>query len=279
MSKTLGEAIQAFQQAVQQQSQTPRLDAEVLMSHLLDKPRSFCWAHPEWPLTDSHLQQWSQWTKQRLQGVPVAYLTGHHEFWGMRMRVNRHTLIPRPDSEALVETVLALPLPDREVVCAEVGVGSGALLCALASERPQWCFQAVDICPHALEVAKQNASQWSSVPVAWAEADACAAWQPHSIDVLYSNPPYIANTDACLGQDGVCQEPRLALVAEQQAPQVLRASGWLVLEHGSTQGPKVRAEMSANGFSEVCSHMDLAGFERVSMGQWCPAINPQEGCG
>ena len=146
MIMTLGEATQAFQQAVQQRSRTPRLDAEVLMAHLLGKPRSFCWAHPEWPLSEAHQQQWSQWTHLRMQGVPVAYLTGYHEFWGMRMRVNRHTLIPRPDSEALVEAVLALPLPDREVVCAEVGVGSGALLCALAVERPKWRFHAVDVC-------------------------------------------------------------------------------------------------------------------------------------
>lgn len=254
-----------------------RIDAEVLLGHAIARDRTFLYTWPERVLSDAEQRRFDDLLSQRLQGRPVAYLTGSREFWSLPLRVEASTLIPRHDTETLVHAALALPLPPDAVVL-DAGTGTGAIALALGSERPQWQLHASDKQWGAASLALRNA-----VAVAIRTHIICADWlaafADGSFDLIVSNPPYIAPDDPHLAQGDVRFEPRSALVAGEDgiadlraliidARRVLKRAGWLVLEHGCQQAAAVRELLSQHGYSAIASHCDIGGNERVTLGQF-----------
>lgn len=249
-----------------------RLDAEVLLSALSGLGRAQLIAFGERPV-DALTSAMVEVGLERLAaGEPLAYITGTKEFWSLPLVVTRDVLIPRPDTELLVERCLAL-LPEAPQQVADLGTGSGAIALALARERPAWRIVATDASAAALEVAAVNRQRLNLGNVELRAGHWCAALPDSGFDAILSNPPYIAEDDAALAALG--HEPRGALVAGEQgfadllqiagsARARLRPGGALLLEHGSTQAPRLREALVAMGFVRVASLRDLAGHERVT---------------
>ena len=255
-----------------------RRDAEILLCHSLSKPRSWLYAWPEAEVAAPGVQSYAALLAQRAEGVPVAYLTGRRDFWSLQLSVNEHTLIPRPETETLVEWALELPVPGAALV-ADLGTGSGAIALALASERPGWQVTAVDSSAAALEVARANARTADLARVRFQQSDWYQALSGSHFHLLLSNPPYVDGLDPHLQQGDVRFEPRSALVAGQDgladlaklvdgAPPHLLSDGWLLLEHGFKQGAAVRRLLLEAGFDAVSTRKDLAGLERITGGCW-----------
>ena len=255
-----------------------RRDAEILLCHCLSKPRSWLYAWPEAEVAAAGAQAYAALLAQRGEGVPVAYLTGQRDFWSLQLSVNEHTLIPRPETETLVEWALELPLPGAALV-ADLGTGSGAIALALASERPGWQVTAVDSSAAALEVARANAKTADLATVRFQQSDWYQTLSGSLFHLLLSNPPYVDGLDPHLRQGDVRFEPRSALVAGQDgladlarlvdgAAQHLLSDGWLLLEHGFEQGAAVRRLLLEAGFDAVSTREDLAGLERITGGCW-----------
>jgi release factor glutamine methyltransferase len=260
------------------QSESARLDAELLLGKVLGKSRSYLLTWPERGVNAAQQQQFEQFISAREQGQPVAYLLGEREFWSLPLAVDNSTLIPRPDTEHLVEAALALDLPE----CAQVidlGCGSGAIALALKSERPQWQVLALERDARAVALAQRNAQRLQlDVTVIQSDWFSALTLQPQ-FHAVVSNPPYIDAADPHLQQGDVRFEPRSALVAAQQgladlaqlisqAPHYLRSGGWLLLEHGWQQGQAVRALFQQRGYTQVSSQRDYAKLERITLGQW-----------
>lgn len=207
----------------------------------------------------------------------MAYLIGQREFWSLPLQVNNSTLIPRPDTEVLVETALQLSLPPAARVL-DLGTGTGAIALALKSSQPQWQVTAVDRERAAVTLAQHNANSLK-LAVAVIQSDWFAALPEQQFDLIVSNPPYIDGDDPHLQQGDVRFEPTTALVAAQQgladlfhiidtAPLFLAPAGWLVLEHGWQQGAAVRSQLTRQGYQQVTTVCDYANLERVTIGQW-----------
>jgi len=214
---------------------------------------------------------------QRAAGVPVAYLLGRREFWSLEFVVSPAVLVPRPETELLVQRLLQLVTAPAAQV-ADLGTGSGAIAIALATERPDWHVTGTDASPEALVVARENGTRLAGGRVEWALGNWYAAVEGRRFDALGSNPPYIAEHDPVLESDGLRHEPRSALTPGgdgtsafhtliNEAPRHLHPGGWLALEHGNTQGETLRSMLVARGFTHVTSHRDLAGHERVTEGK------------
>jgi release factor glutamine methyltransferase len=254
-----------------------RLEAELLLCHCLDRSRSYLYAWPEHSLSESSLDSFRGLLRARREGYPLAYLTGRREFWSLELEVDDATLIPRPETETLVEWALALELPvDARV--ADWGTGSGAIALALASERPHWSLLASDRSISALRVTARNCERLGACHVALMQADWGAALAPESLMLIVSNPPYIAAGDTYLDQGDIRFEPETALMAGRdgldairrivpEAMICLRPGGWLLLEHGYEQGMAVRELLVAAGLAGVTTRPDLAGHERVTGGR------------
>jgi release factor glutamine methyltransferase len=256
-------------------SPSPDLDAQVLLCHVLARPRSYLFTWPERELEAHQQQSFLALLARREQGEPVAHLTGEREFFGRNFSVTPDTLIPRPDTETLVELALKLgPAGPARVV--DLGTGTGAIGVTLALERPQWQVTLTDLSAAALSVAGGNARQLGAQVTlqqgSWLED--CRG----PFDVIVSNPPYIDPADHHLNEGDVRFEPRSALVADQrgladlatiitQSAARLVAGGWLLLEHGYQQGAQVRALMEAGRFDGVRTERDLGGNERVTVGR------------
>ena len=258
-------------------SDSPRLDTELLLCHVLGKPRTYLYTWPEYRLLSAEVAGFNALFARRLQGEPIAYLIGRREFWSLSLKVSEATLIPRPETELLVELAIALPLEHAALV-ADLGTGTGAVALALASERPLWQISAVDVCPDALALAEHNRRELGLDSVRVFQSDWFSALVGSRFDLVVSNPPYIDEADTHLQQGDVRFEPTSALVATdggfgdlaviiQNAGEHLNAGGWLLLEHGWQQGERVRQLMNRAGFLAVTSHSDLAGRERVTIGR------------
>jgi release factor glutamine methyltransferase len=258
-------------------SDTVQLDAELLLAAALGKSRTYLYTWPEQVLSPSERSYFESVLERRVMGEPVAYILGSRDFWMLTLRVNRHVLIPRPETELLVETALAL-VTTPEASIADLGTGSGAIALAIASERPVWKILATDMSGDALTVASDNASQLNIVNVEFRQGSWCDALPPQLFDLIVSNPPYIDAADAHLTQGDLRFEPHSALVAADdgladirtlcsQAPQCLKPGGWLLLEHGWTQGPTVAAILQSSGLETVRTLKDLNGNDRVSLGR------------
>jgi release factor glutamine methyltransferase len=256
---------------------TADLDAQLLLAHVLAVPRTRLKSHPEDLPDPSRTQHYRRLLARRAAGEPLAYLTGSRDFWSLRLRVTPAVLIPRPETELLVERALALrTAADGRV--ADLGTGCGAVALALASERPRWQVVATDACADALAVARANAAALGLSRVEWRHGDWYQALPGERFDLLVSNPPYVAQDDPALATASLRHEPPRALTPGldalsclrtlvRGAPRHLAPEGWLLLEHGATQGADVRRELVDAGFRHVRSHRDLAGHERMTEGQ------------
>jgi len=257
---------------------TPRLDAELLLAHALGVARTRLRSHPEEVPDADAAARFFAFIERRVAGEPVAYILGRKDFWTLELSVSPAVLVPRPETELLVERALALH-PGVEARVADLGTGSGAIALALASARPQWQIVATDLSAEALAVARANAMALGLANVETVQGDWLACLPGRSFRLVLSNPPYVAAGDQALGQPELMREPRLALVAAEEglaalrtiirdAPDHLEPGGWLLLEHGVTQAAAVAGALVARGFAQVRSHRDLAGRERMTEGQW-----------
>ncbi|TKB49464.1 peptide chain release factor N(5)-glutamine methyltransferase [Ferrimonas sediminicola] len=259
---------------------SPQLDAQLLLCFLLDRPRTYLYTWPERELTSEQLAQYEVLLARRAAGEPVAHITGVREFWSLPLKVNSSTLIPRPDTEALVEYALGLALPGGSAVV-DLGTGTGAIALALASERPDWVVTAVDLKPEAVALAKVNRDALG-LEVEILQSSWFGSLEGRRFDLVISNPPYIEAADPHLGQGDVRFEPLSALTSGEdglvdithiveKGRQFLNDGGTMVLEHGYNQGAQVRALFGRFGYTEVGSGKDLAGRERYSFGRLAAA--------
>jgi len=265
--------------AAQIVSPTARLDAELLLAFVLGKPRSYLFTWPEKIISASQQAAYLDLLERRKHGEPVAYLLGHQGFWTLDLAVAEHTLIPRADTELLVEAALRLAGRDSDWNVLDLGTGSGALALALASERPRWTVTGVDRIESAVALAQHNQQQLQLAHVKFLQSHWFSALAGQRYDLILSNPPYIADNDPHLTQGDVRFEPLSALVSGpdgledireiiEQAPTYLSGDGWLLLEHGYDQAEAVRDLLRQAGFVQVSSRRDLGGHERISLGRF-----------
>jgi release factor glutamine methyltransferase len=275
---TIAETLRSGTRSLHGHSGSPRLDAELLLGKILGLTRSGLVAHGKEPVAGHHERSYSSLIEQRLQGVPVAYLTGTREFWSLPLRVTPAVLVPRPETELAVELALQL-LPKHRLgrVCSvlDLGTGSGAIALAIASERRQARIMGIDISSPALDVAIQNARDLGLSHIEWRLGSWFDAVPGERFDLIVANPPYIAAADPAL--EKLTAEPATALsdgptgleslsVIAGGAPAHLHEHGWLILEHGSGQAPDVSRLMERHGFTGIRSHLDYSGKPRVTLG-------------
>ncbi len=276
VENTLKKAVMLLQESG---SDSPSLDAAVLLCHALDKPRSFLLTWPEKELDSEQLASFEQILNRRLTGEPVAYIIGEREFWSLPLAVSPSTLIPRPDTERLVEIALDKALVTSGDIL-DLGTGTGAIAIALASELPQRTVWGVDVKTEAKELAEKNAERlgFSNTEFrsgSWFEPIETGT----QFALIVSNPPYIEKTDPHLTQGDVRFEPLSALVADdngladiryisQAAPNYLIDGGWLMFEHGYDQGGAVREILNNLGYDQVSTFKDYGDNDRVTIGRW-----------
>jgi release factor glutamine methyltransferase len=257
-----------------------RREAEILLAGFWNKTRAQLLASAGEVVPAAVAARFEDACQQRAAGVPVAYLLGRREFWSLDFAVSPAVLVPRPETELLVERVMNL-IDASDAAIADLGTGSGAIAIALAHERPGWRLVGTDVSTAALDVARQNGERLVAGRVEWAQGDWFDALANRRFHGLASNPPYVAEDDAVLRGDGLRFEPRTALTPGGDgfaalatlingAPEHLHPGGWLVLEHGTSQGEVLRSLLVARGFTHVTSHRDLAGHERVTEGKLAP---------
>jgi len=260
----------------------PVLEAEVLLSHVLDTTRDYLHTWGDARLTDDQSMEFANCLLRRRNQEPIAYITGHREFWSLNFYVTPDTLIPRPETELLVESVLATYKNAKTGIrIADLGTGCGAIALALAHDQPKWQVMATDVCEQALQVAKTNAERLGIRNISFYQGNWCAALPGEGLDVIVSNPPYIGEMEWDAYAEGLAFEPRDALVSGldgldairtiiHSAKHYLKPSGHVFVEHGFLQGAQVRKIFAASGYGQIHSIRDLSGQERVTVGQYCP---------
>jgi len=260
-------------------SDSPVLDAEVLLCMTLGKQRSYLRAWPERTLTSNESNTFWSLIQKRQQGIPVAYITGTREFWSRDFSVTPDVLIPRPDTELLVELSLKLIPTDKPTRIIDLGTGSGIIAITLAMERPYAQISASDFNEPALRIALQNADRQHIDCIKYYLSNWFADIPDIKFDLIISNPPYIAENDQHLNQGDVRFEPRSALIAEHEglgdinticdgARKHLEPGGYLLIEHGYQQQQQVQAIFKKFAYKHVQTHTDLSGQPRVTYGQW-----------
>jgi release factor glutamine methyltransferase len=276
---TSGELLASALAALGSEPSAARLDAEVLLAHTLDKPRTRLRGWPDDPVPANQAARYRELIARRADGEPVAYLTGMREFWSLSLEVTPETLIPRPETERLVEVALASLADGQSLVVADLGTGSGAVAAAIASEHPACHVIATDVCPRALAVATRNMARLGLGNVRLRRGNWCDALRGERYALIVANPPYIASGDAHLTRGDVRFEPRLALSAGDDGLDAIRVviesavahllpGAVLVLEHGHQQAPAVRELLRRHGYRNVRGYQDLGGNERVASGVW-----------
>jgi release factor glutamine methyltransferase len=264
-------------------SESAGLDAELLLAHVLNVPRARFRSHPEDVPAQHARALYLELIERRARGEPLAYIVGYRGFWTLKLAVSPAVLVPRPETELLVERALAVRVgPTGKVV--DLGTGSGAIALALASERPRWQVAATDVSAEALAVARSNAMSHGLARVEFLQGSWFEPLAGRKFDVVVSNPPYIGADEPEMLSAALRFEPRGALTPAapdalaclraiiHSAPPYLEPGGWLLLEHGSTQAAPVARELVERGFRHVRSHRDLAGHERMTEGQWPPPV-------
>ena len=280
---TIRQTLSAARQRLQSSSTSPSVDASVLLCHVLDCTASHLVAWPEKQLTPAQQSRFAELLDQRAQGRPVAYLTGDREFWSLSLQVSPAVLIPRPETETLVEFVLETFTGRETLDVADLGTGSGAIACALASEHAHWNVLATDASSSALEIARSNASRSRLRNIRFRQGDWFDALDDLKFDLIVSNPPYVASDDIHLEQGDLRYEPPEALAAGErgmdaishlarEANRFLKPGGWLVVEHGYDQQKAVYDCFDQAGFKGIVQRSDLAGIPRMTAG-WQPGTN------
>jgi release factor glutamine methyltransferase len=271
---TIAESVAAAARALTAHSDSPRLDAELLLGTVLGLSRTALIARDDQLVTADCQRAYMGMIARRAAGAPVAYLTGSREFWSLTLHVTPAVLVPRPETETLIERALELKSADEACAVLDLGTGSGAIALAIAAERPRWQVTGVDISPQALEVAAQNSRNLELQRIQWRLGCWFDAVPAERFDLIVANPPYIATADPALAT--LAAEPDLALRAGPTglealsaiiaaAPQHLHARGWLVLEHGATQALEVARLLESRGFASVRTHPDSFGKYRVTL--------------
>jgi release factor glutamine methyltransferase len=273
-STTIAESVAAGARALTTHSDSPRLDAELLLGKVLGLSRSALIARDDEPVSAECRRAYAGMIARRAHGAPVAYLTGSREFWSLTLKVTPAVLVPRPETETLIERALELKSADAACTVLDLGTGSGAIALAIAAERPGWRVTGVDISPQALEVAAQNALQLELPRISWLLGCWFDAVPLKRFDLIVANPPYIATADPALAS--LSAEPRIALHAGATglealaaiiaaAPLHLRSRGWLALEHGATQALDVARLLERHGFAQARTYPDAFGKSRVTL--------------
>lgn len=274
----IGEGREALRAVV---DDDPRREAEILLGNASNRPRSHLIAWPQRQLTKDETHSYRALLRRRASGEPTAYILGHREFWSLDLRVTTDTLIPRHETELLVELALPRIPVDGQSRLLDLGTGSGAVALAIAFERPMASIVATDASPGALDVARANAARFGFSNVKFALGDwleALAGGICFSFSLILSNPPYVAADDPYLGRGDLPWEPRSALVGGadgldalrriiRDAPGRLELGGWLMLEHGPDQGGAIRDLLLDAGMRNISCHRDLLGLERVTIAQ------------
>ncbi|QXG33778.1 peptide chain release factor N(5)-glutamine methyltransferase [Pseudomonas viridiflava] len=258
-------------------SPTARLDAELLLAAALGKPRSFLHTWPERIVSTEAALAFAGYLQRRRTGEPVAYILGQQGFWKLDLEVAPHTLIPRPETEMLVEAALELVPAFAPTQVLDLGTGTGAIGLALANDRRQWKITAVDRVPEAVELAERNRQRLQLDNAEVLNSHWFSALEGRQFDLIISNPPYISEADPHLSMGDVRFEPGSALTAGpdglddlrtiiREAPAYLSPGGWLLLEHGYDQGSAVRELLIRHGFERIQTRRDLGEHERITFG-------------
>ncbi|WP_439885227.1 peptide chain release factor N(5)-glutamine methyltransferase [Pseudomonas syringae] len=258
-------------------SPTARLDAELLLAAALGKPRSFLHTWPERIVSTEAALAFAGYLQRRRTGEPVAYILGQQGFWKLDLEVAPHTLIPRPETEMLVEAALELVPAFAPTQVLDLGTGTGAIGLALANDRRQWKITAVDRVPEAVELAERNRQRLQLDNAEVLNSHWFSALEGRQFDLIISNPPYISEADPHLSMGDVRFEPGSALTAGpdglddlrtiiSEAPAYLSPGGWLLLEHGYDQGSAVRELLIRHGFERIQTRRDLGEHERITFG-------------
>ncbi len=276
-SQSIKDALHTATALLSRSVESARLDAELLLSHVTGLSRTDFHTAPERELPPQAGWSFQQLVKRRLHGEPVAYIIGEQGFWSLLLEVSPAVLVPRPETERLVECALTHLAPDATLDVLDLGTGSGAIALAIASERPAARVVAAELSGEALHIATRNAARLQLANVRFVQGAWFEPLRGRRFDLIASNPPYIAAGDPDLQVNVRRHEPELALIAGpsglealeriiEHAPTHLESGGWLVLEHGWKQGAAVRALMERQGFSAVRTWPDLAGRERITEG-------------
>lgn len=272
------QALQLASQNLAESSPTARLDAQVLLTHILQCNTAHLLAWPEKTLNEEQLTNFQQLIQQRQQGLPVAHLTGLREFWSLNFSVNDSTLIPRPETETLIEFILD-KFSDRErIKLLDMGTGTGAIAITIATEKPGWTIFASELSADALKLARGNSNYHQTNNISFIQSNWFTNIKQSDFDIIVSNPPYIANNDPHLLVGDVRFEPQSALSAGatgmddiehlcQHANKHLKKNAWLIIEHGYNQKQLVSDCFTKNGFMQIEQKQDLSGHTRMTAGK------------
>jgi len=272
---TVAAALQMAVRTLSNHSDSARLDAEILLCQVLRLSRSALIVRGADPIAAESRHAYEHLIARRVHGAPIAYLTGKREFWSLELSITPDVLVPRPETEVLVELALRLLPTDQARSVLDLGTGSGAIALAIASERPLVYATGIDVCEHALAVAIANSHKLGLPDVRWRVGSWFDAVPGERFDLIVANPPYVASNDPALKQ--LTAEPALALSSGptglealtkivDRAALHLQPGGWLLLEHGSTQADDVAAMLEHRRFGGISSHADYSGKTRVTLG-------------
>lgn len=272
-------ALQQANKILAKTSPSASLDAQVLLTHILQCSTAHLVAWPEKDLSTEQEHKYQNFIKQRQQGIPVAHLTGSREFWSLNFLVNDSTLIPRPETETLIEFILDKFYNKKTLKLLDIGTGTGAIALSLAHEKPEWEIIGSDISAQAIQLANNNKKQMRINNCKFIHSDWFNDITTCNFDIIVSNPPYIANNDPHLFKGDVRFEPHSALTSGNtgmddiitlcsQAKQYLKNNGYLIIEHGYNQETEVFDSFKSNGYNDITQRKDLSGLPRMTAGKF-----------